>query len=122
MVSMKRSPAEERRYWQQHIEQWSRSGRRTKTYCERAGLCIQQFGAWRQRLKREGWRPSESEAATMIALEVRSPVKSAATTPARTTPITVRLGSGLGVEVNAGLDAATLRAVVKALGSSHVRA
>ena len=119
MGSSNTSLADQRRYWQQHIEQWRRSGQRASAYCREAGLCTKQFTAWRQRLRREGWQPPSDPAPTLIALEVRSESERAEPAAA---PITIRLASGLGVEVQAGFDVVTLQAVVKALGSADVRA
>lgn len=113
------SIAEQRRYWQQHIEHWSRRDQSVSAYCREAGLCPKQFRAWRQRLRREGWQPSATPPPKLIALEVRP--RTELTEPAAT-PITIRLASGLGVEVHAGFDVPTLQAVVKALGPADVRA
>ncbi len=113
------SIAEQRRYWQQHIEQWSGRDQSVSAYCAEAGLCPKQFRAWRQRLRRAGWQPSATPAPTLIALEVQP-----RTEPAEpmALPITIRLASGLGVEVHAGFDVPTLQAVVKALEAVNVRA
>ena len=113
------SIAEQRRYWQQHIEQWSGRDQSVSAYCAEAGLCTKQFTAWRQRLRREGWQPPGDPAPTLVALEVHPSTEPAAPAAA---PITIRLASGLGVEVHAGFDVPTLQAVVKALGSADVRA
>lgn len=112
------SIAEQRRYWQQHIEHWSCRDRSVSAYCAEAGLCPKQFRAWRQRLRREGWQPPATPPPTLIALEVRSDAEPAEPAAA----ITIRLASGLGVEVHAGFDVVTLQAVVKALEAVDVRA
>ncbi len=56
---------------------------------------------------------------TLIALEVHPRTEPAEPVAA---PITIRLASGLGVEVHAGFDVVTLQAVVKALEAVDVRA
>lgn len=120
MVSTNRAITEQRQFWQHHITQWHQSGQRASAYCQAAGLCVKQFTAWRQRLRRAGWQPSTDKTAVLIPLEVRERVvPSASPAPA---PITIRLASGLGVEVGAGFDAPTLQAVVKALEADDVRA
>ena len=57
MGSSNTSIAEQRRFWQRHVAQWSQSGQKVKVYCRAAGICPKQFTAWRQRLRREGWQP-----------------------------------------------------------------
>lgn len=121
MSSPSQSIAEQRRFWQRHVAQWSQSGQKVKVYCRAAGVCPKQFTAWRQRLRREGWEPPVGQAPTLIPLEVRSRLGAplAAPVPA---PITIRLASGVGIEVSAGFDASTLQAVLQALGAGDVRA
>jgi transposase-like protein len=118
MSRSSQSIAEQRRFWQRYVAQWSQSGQQVKVYCRAAGICPKQFTAWRQRLRREGWQPPVGQAATLIPLEVRSSDEPAAA-PA---PITIRLASGVGIEVSTGFEAATLQAVLQALGAGDVRA
>ena len=119
MSSSSQSIAEQRRFWQRHVAQWSQSGQKVKVYCRAAGICPKQFTAWRQRLRREGWQPPVEQATTLIPLEVRSSLEPPVAAPA---PITIRLASGVGIEVSAGFEAATLQAVLQALGAGDVRA
>ena len=118
MGSSNKSIAEQRRFWQRHVAQWSQSGQKAKAYCREAGICPNQFTAWRQRLRREGWQPPVGQVATLIPLEVHSGGELPAAAPA---PITIRLASGVGIEVSAGFEAATLQAVLQALGAGDVR-
>lgn len=117
MGSSSRSIAEQRRFWQDHLTKWSQSDQKVQAYYREAGVCPKQFTAWRQRLRREGWHPPVGQAATLIPLEVRPSIE-----PSAPAPITIRLASGVGIEVSAGFDAPTLQAVLQALGEGDVRA
>jgi hypothetical protein len=120
MGSSSQSIAEQRRFWQRHVVQWSQSGQKVKAYCRAAGVCAKQFTAWRQRLRREGWQPPPAPGVTLLPVEVHAPA--APLPPAPAPPITIRLSSGVGIEVGAGFDAPTLQAVLQALGAGDVRA
>ncbi len=117
MSSSTQSIEEQRRFWQEHLTKWSQSAQKVPAYCRTAGVCPKQFTAWRQRLRREGWQPPVGQAATLIPLEVRPRPEAS-----NSSPITIRLASGVGIEVSAGFDAPTLQAVLQALGEGDVRA
>lgn len=42
---------EKRKIWEQHLEQWSRSGIRQAEYCRRHGLSTKSFTYWKGRLR-----------------------------------------------------------------------
>lgn len=111
-----------RTYWQRHVALWQASGQRIELYCADAGLCVKQFRAWRQRLRAETkkqtttQRPKTAPAPALIALKVREPLEPSTSHSG----ITIRLATGVGIEVAPRFDAPTLRAVVATLGGDDV--
>lgn len=43
---------EQRTNWQQHIDEWQRSGLSQQDYCRIHGIALATFGYWRRKLKR----------------------------------------------------------------------
>ena len=43
---------EQRINWQQHIDEWQRSGLSQQDYCRSHGISLASFGYWRRKLKR----------------------------------------------------------------------
>ena len=103
--------------WQLLIGRWERSGQGQQRFCEREGVAVSTFQYWRRRLREEASRSSSAgeETASLVAVEVRAqPSLSERSGLRLVTP------SGIGIEVEHGFDAATLRAVLAVLGSPAV--
>lgn len=91
-----------RRQWETRIARWRASGVSMAAYCRQRGLSYTAFVWWRRRLE----QAITSSPLTLIP--VAAPTSSGVA-------IVVRLASGIGIEVEAGFDAALLSAVVHAL-------
>lgn len=115
------SSVEQRLYWQRHVAMWQSSGERIEVYCQQARLCVKQFRAWRQRFRQEHRQPHSHAGPTLIPIEVNPSTAPSSATPA-TSGITIRLATGVAIEVSPDFDAPTLVAVMQALGSDHVLA
>jgi hypothetical protein len=42
-----------REYWGREVQQWRGSGLTQKEYCNKKGISVERFGAWKRRLERE---------------------------------------------------------------------
>jgi hypothetical protein len=91
--------------WRRRIDQWRTSGLSVRAFCDRHGLAIPSFYAWRRTL---AWRGPEK--AAFVPVQV---VADAAPTPA--SALEVVLVDGRTVRVAPGFDAATLRRLLAVL-------
>ena len=105
MDTPNRAVLERRSFWQDHLEQWQRSGLTQVAYCRQHGLNRDQFGYWKKRLLAVRAPDMVPTTAGFIAVHMAS---AGAT-------LAVVLKNHLRVEVHPGFDPATLRAVVQAL-------
>ena len=92
--------------WRRWIGEWQASGLSVRAFCERRGLTVASFYAWRRVLQRRA-----AEKATMFV-----PVQVVAdTVPARTSALELVLADGRTVRVAPGFDTATLRQLLAVL-------
>ena len=102
------SKADLAQQWRQRLDECANSGRSVVDWCYFNQVSVHQYYYWKRRL---GAPPPQATAPPQWI-----PVEVVATEPIRTasTGVSVRLGAAT-IEVSAGFDAATLRAVVVAL-------
>lgn len=101
-----------RAFWRGHWEHWRTSGQSQAAYCRTHGLSKHRFRYWKRRLTPSlgAQEPPNPEGFLPVQLAVQP------TRPALAdSGITVRLSTGLGLELRNDFDAATLQAVVQAL-------
>lgn len=95
------TPQEKRTYWQQHIDQWQKSGLSQIEYCRRNRIKKYQWGYWKKRLLTAPKSP------TML-VPLKIPSKSASC-------LRVRIDDHIVIEVPTGFDPATLTKVIACL-------
>ena len=91
--------------WRRWIGEWRASGLSVRAFCDRRGLALPSFYAWRRTLERRA-----AEVPAFVPVQV---VADAA--PAQASALEVVLVDGLTVRVAPGFDAATLRRVLAVL-------
>jgi hypothetical protein len=93
------------RQWRRWIGEWQASGLSARAFCERRGLTVASFYAWRRVLQQRA-----AEKAAFVPVQVvADPV------PDRASPLEVVLTGGQTVRVAPGFDAATLRQLLAVL-------
>ena len=93
------------RQWRRWIGEWQASGLSVRAFCQRRGLTVGNFYAWRRVLQRRA-----AEKAAFVPVQVvADPV------PTRTSALEVVLTDGRTVRVAPGFDAATLRRLLAVL-------
>jgi hypothetical protein len=93
------------RQWRRWIGEWQTSGLSVRVFCERRGLTVASFYAWRRVLQRRA-----AEKAAFVPVQVvADPV------PTRTSALEVVLTDGRTVRVAPGFDGATLRQLLSVL-------
>jgi hypothetical protein len=93
------------RQWRRWIGEWQASGLSVRAFCERRGLTVGSFYAWRRVLQQRA-----AEKAAFVTVQV---VAEAA--PDRASALEVVLADGRTVRVAPGFDAATLRQLLAVL-------
>ena len=93
------------RQWQRWIGEWQASGLSVRAFCERRGLAIPSFYAWRRALERRA-----AEKAAFVPVQVMDDA-----VPTQTSALEVVLTNGRTVRVAPGFDAATLRQLLAVL-------
>jgi hypothetical protein len=93
------------RQWRRWIGDWQASGLSVRTFCERRGLTVASFYAWRRVLQRR-----DAAKATFVPVQVVADA-----VPTRTSALEVILTDGRAVRVAPGFDAATLRQLLAVL-------
>lgn len=116
---------ERRAYWHGHWSRWCRSGQSQAGYCRRQGLNKHRFRYWKQRFEAsedaaavsgaDGFMPVQLVASSVAASSVAAGIVNSQLTNGVDSGITVRLPTGLGLELRCGFDREALRAVVQAL-------
>ena len=86
------------RQWRRWVGEWQASGLSARAFCERRGLTVARFYAWRRVLER---RAAEEPAAFVPVRVVADAV------PAQASALEVVLTDGRTVRVAPGFDAAT---------------
>jgi hypothetical protein len=93
------------RQWRRWIDECQTSGLSVRAFCERRGLTVASFYAWRRVLRRRA-----AEQAAFVPVQV---VPDAV--PTQTSALEVVLSDGRTVRVAPGFDAATLRQLLAVL-------
>src|SRR5262245_15059204 len=93
------------RHWRRWIGEWQTSGLSGRAFCQRRGLAIASFYAWRRVLQRRA-----AEKATFVPVQVVADAG-----PIQTSALEVVLTDGRTVRVAPGFDAATLRQLLAVL-------
>ena len=93
------------RLWRRWIGEWQTSGLSVRAFCQRRGLTVASFYAWRRALQRRA-----AEKATFVPVQV---LPDAVQT--QTSALEVLLPDGRTVRVAPGFDAATLRRLLAVL-------
>ena len=87
------------RQWRRWIGEWQTSGLSVRAFCQRRGLTVASFYAWRRVLRQRA-----AEKAAFVPVQVMADA-----VPAQTSALEVVLADGRAVRVAPGFDAATLR-------------
>ena len=93
------------RQWRRRIGEWQASGLSVRAFCERHGLTVASFYAWRRVLRRRA-----AEKAPFVPVQVVADA-----VPTQTSALEVILTDGRAVRVAPGFDAATLRQLLDVL-------
>jgi hypothetical protein len=93
------------RQWQRWIGEWQASGLSGRAFCQRRGLTVARFYAWRRVLQRRA-----AEKVTFVPVQVVSDA-----VPTQASALEVVLADGRTVRVAPGFDAATLRQLLAVL-------
>jgi transposase len=93
------------RQWRRWIGEWQASGLSARAFCQRRGLTVASFYAWRRVLERRA-----AEKAGFVPVQVVSDAVST-----QTSALEVVLTDGRTVRVAPGFDAATLRQLLAVL-------
>lgn len=106
--------AEERRaFWQTQLANWSQSGLSQAAYCRAQGLNGNRFRWWKRQLTRASGASQQAAAGSFLAVKVHP--QALIERSGNASGVTLRLASGVRVEVACGFDAPTLQAVVETL-------
>ncbi|HZY89816.1 MAG TPA: hypothetical protein VFE78_33650 [Gemmataceae bacterium] len=93
------------RQWRRWIGEWQASGLSVRAFCDRRGLTVASFYAWRRVLERRA-----AEKAAFVPVQVVADA-----VPTQTNALEVVLTDGRTVRVATGFDAATLRQLLAVL-------
>jgi len=108
--------SDKRSRWQCHIEAWRQSGLSQRDYCQRNHLGCSQFSYWKKILKDEGVEDSLVFVPVPLANHDHAVIAPEDSVSNRSPELTVRLLSGIGVEIHGKFDSAVLTQIVVALG------
>jgi transposase len=93
------------RQWRRWIGEWQASGLSGRAFCQRRGLTVASFYAWRRVLQRRA-----AEKAAFVPVQVVADA-----VPTQASALEVVLADGRTVRVAPGFDAATLRQLLAVL-------
>jgi hypothetical protein len=93
------------RQWQRWISEWQTSGLSVRDFCQRRGLTVASFYAWRRVLQRRA-----AEKAAFVPVQVVADA-----VPTQASALELVLTDGRTVRVAPGFDAATLRQLLAVL-------
>jgi hypothetical protein len=93
------------RQWRRWIGEWQASGLSARAFCERRGLTVPSFYAWRRVLQRR-----DAEKVAFVPVQLLADA-----VPIQTSALEVVLTDGRTVRVAPGFDAATLRQLLAVL-------
>ena len=96
-----------RQLWQQRLERFRRSGLTVPAFCDREGLSLTSFYAWRRRLQHHSTQPT-LDAPRMIPVRLVTPTAGA--------PVELLLPSGAVLRFSPDTDLLWLRQLLPLLG------
>jgi hypothetical protein len=96
-----------RRLWEQRLEHFRRSGLTVADFCDREGISVASFYAWKRRLVTD---PAPAAAPRFVLVHVVASPPSA--------PVELLLPSGLVLRLAPGVDLAWLRQLLGLLGEA----
>jgi transposase len=96
-----------RHRWQQRLEHFRRSGLTVADFCDREGLSVASFYAWKRRLAAD---PGPEPVPRFVPVRIVTPPASA--------PVELILPSGLVLRLTPGVDLAWLRQLFGLLGDA----
>jgi len=96
-----------RQFWQQRLERFRRSGLTVTAFCDREGISLASFYAWRRRLQRDS-SPHAADAPRLVPVRLVTPPVSA--------PVELLLPSGCVLRLSPDCDLAWLRQLLPVLG------
>lgn len=98
------APVPKRELWQRRIEDWKASGLSQKAWCQREQLPLSSLGYWRKRLRAEE-SGDVHETPRLIPVSLIQPGS----------PLTIRLGRQVIIEVGASVDRGLLGDLIAVL-------
>jgi hypothetical protein len=96
-----------RQRWQQRLERFRTSGLAVPAFCDREGISVTSFYAWRRRLQRVPALPA-ADSPRLVPVQLASPPASA--------PVELLLPSGCTLRLSPDCDLAWLRQFLRLLG------
>jgi transposase len=99
-------------HWQHLIDQWRRSGLSVRAFCDRNGLAVPSFYAWRRRLQQGDPLAHVSQPSDAVTF---LPVHFQPEPTGHRPPLELVLASGRCLRIPPGFDPTTLRALLAAL-------
>ena len=91
--------------WQQRITAWQASGLSQKAWCEREQIPLSSLGYWRKRLRNDESGSDESASPRFIPVSLTESAS----------PVTIRMGGSMTIEISAGIDRGLLRDLLSVL-------
>jgi len=102
---------DKRKFWEEHVEKWRRSGITQAEYCRRHNLSTRLFTYWKRRMKRS------AESVSFVRVKVVDATKKAeAWNEAGSSSGIVLCKDGYRIEVREGFNAEVLGQVLRTLG------
>ncbi len=92
--------------WQSIFVDWDKSEKSGASYCREHGYSYWRFVYWKKRLR---GMPEKKEAENFVALRVDNPPSTI------TSPISIRIGSAIRLELGHGFDESELACVIRIL-------
>ena len=108
------STNERRAFWRGHIEQWRRSEQSQAAYCRKHNLTPHRFRYWKQYLTPPAPTAEPSPVPTNPLLPIQV-MPNPERPSGADNGITIRLPTGIGIELSSRFDPETLRSVVRTL-------
>ncbi len=107
--SMTRSESK-REFWQEHINQWQKSGLAQPAYCDQQQISYTTFGYWRSQLRRES---GEYKQKKFVSVAVKQTQEDLAQS------IKVKLTSGLVISMPCSMGTASIAELIRMLEIPH---
>jgi hypothetical protein len=96
-----------RQLWQQRLERFRHTGLTVSAFCDREGISLASFYAWRRRLQRDA-SPADADVPRLVPVRLVTPPASA--------PVELLLPSGCVLRLSPDCDLTWLRQLLPLLG------